>query len=261
MSDLLTSLDVVNQAFKKTMRGYDPSEVDEFLDRVAECIQAYVQKIKDYERVIEEQSERLGDFENIKGSLQEALLMAQRTADEKITNATLLADEKTTEADRIYDDKVGQATATAENILGDARIKAERMVREAEASMIDFGREIALLKELRSSGFANMYSFVNEIKSVLDKAGSAGTIQVPAMTLNLMNKSGVNPEGSVQETWEDEPFGGAQEEQTYETASYTEETVEYSEERKQEQLTNTLSVLGIDLSLLDTNPTAGSDKR
>ena len=81
MSELLTSLDIVNQAFKKTMRGYDPSEVDEFLDRVAECIQVYVQKIKDYERVIEEQSEKLRDYDNIKGSLHEALLMAQMTAE------------------------------------------------------------------------------------------------------------------------------------------------------------------------------------
>ena len=57
MSELLTSLDIVNQAFKKTMRGYDPVEVDEFLDRVAESIQVYTQKAKDSERALTERSE------------------------------------------------------------------------------------------------------------------------------------------------------------------------------------------------------------
>ena len=47
MGELLTSLDVVNQSFKKCMRGYDPVEVDEFLDQVAATLQNYVQKIKD----------------------------------------------------------------------------------------------------------------------------------------------------------------------------------------------------------------------
>ena len=38
MSELLTSLDVVNQSFKKSLRGYDAAEVDEFLDHVAETL-------------------------------------------------------------------------------------------------------------------------------------------------------------------------------------------------------------------------------
>ena len=50
MVELLTSLDVVNQSFKKSMRGYDPAEVDEFLDNVAETLQTYAQRTKDLER-------------------------------------------------------------------------------------------------------------------------------------------------------------------------------------------------------------------
>ncbi len=50
MVELLTSLDVVNQSFKKSMRGYDSAEVDEFLDNVAETLQTYAQRTKDLER-------------------------------------------------------------------------------------------------------------------------------------------------------------------------------------------------------------------
>ena len=275
MSELLTSLDIVNQAFKKTMRGYDPSEVDEFLDRVAECIQVYVQKIKDYERVIEEQSEKLRDYENIKGSLHEALLMAQRTAEEKVTNASLLADEKVAQADRVSDERIGQATVTAENILADAKLKAERLIREAESTVMDFGREINLLKELRNSGFANMHAFISEIGGVLDKAESSGKLQIPTMTLNLMSRSGGHSgaTGHPQAKQASDLARTVSEQKSITSRAHAAQAEEeaappppqapsqpLTPEQRQAQLANTLSVLGIDLSLLNTDPVTGSDK-
>ena len=277
MSELLTSLDIVNQAFKKTMRGYDPSEVDEFLDRVAECIQVYVQKIKDYERVIEDQSEKLRDYENIKGSLHEALLMAQRTAEEKVTNASLLADEKVAQADRVSDERIGQATATAEGMLADAKKKTERMAREAEASVMEFGHELTLLQELRNSGFANMHAFITEISAVLDKAESTGRIQIPTMTLNLMSRSGAHPGPAAQApaTQANDLVRAVSDKHTVSAKTHVTQaegpaalpqqtaapqSPPLTPEQRQAQLANTLSVLGIDLSLLDTNPTTGSDK-
>ncbi|MDR1966378.1 MAG: DivIVA domain-containing protein [Synergistaceae bacterium] len=278
MSELLTSLDIVNQAFKKTMRGYDPSEVDEFLDRVAECIQVYVQKIKDYERVIEEQSEKLRDYENIKGSLHEALLMAQRTAEEKVTNANMLADEKVAQADRVSDERIGHATVTAENILADARIKAERMIRDAETSVLDFGHELTLLQELRNSGFANLHAFISEVNGVLDKAESTGKIQIPTMTLNIMSRSGAqgygNPPASSTQAYDHArgsapgapPAANAPSAPSVSADAYAapapapQPAQPLPPEQMQAQLANTLSVLGIDLSLLNTNPTAGFER-
>jgi cell division initiation protein len=274
MSELLTSLDIVNQAFKKTMRGYDPAEVDEFLDRVAECIQVYVQKIKDYERVIEEQSEKLRDYENIKGSLHEALLMAQRTAEEKVTNASLLADEKVAQADRVSDERIGHATVTAENILADARIKAERMIRDAEASVLDFGHELTALQELRNTGFANLHAFISDINGILDRAETTGKIQIPTLTLNLMSRSGGHvasgqaaasqaqdqsraAAGSAashpQQYQAEQPVAAPQPQASPQAQALT-------SEQMQAQLANTLSILGIDLSLLNTSPTQGSDR-
>ncbi|MDR2779525.1 MAG: DivIVA domain-containing protein [Synergistaceae bacterium] len=273
MSELLTSLDIVNQAFKKTMRGYDPSEVDEFLDRVAECIQIYVQKLKDYERVIEEQSEKLRDYENIKGSLHEALLMAQRTAEEKVTNASLLADEKVSQADRVSEERIGHATVTAENILADARIKAERMIRDAEASVLEFGHELTTLQELRNAGFANLHAFISEVNSVLDRAENSGKMQIPTMTLNLMSRAGMSAGTNTQAAAQNydnsrqNVSGGAgahalnpqqPTDAAYASTAPAPQQV-LTPEQMQAQLANTLSVLGIDLSLLNTN-VSGTDR-
>lgn len=221
MSDLLTSLDVVNQAFKKTMRGYDPAEVDEFLDRVAESIQTYVQASKDTERTIEEQAERLQDFENIKSSLHETLLMAQRTAEEKVANATRSADER-----------IAQARATADGILADARAKAERMLKDAEADLVSSGNELKQLQELRDRAFSQLRAFLGEFGVVLDRAEASGRLELPEMTLGLMRaaKTRRAPEPDIPEV-------------------PVEETSAESEAKKQ-GISEALNVLGVDPDLL-----------
>ena len=52
MPDLLTARDIESKYFSRAMRGYAVSEVDEFLDRVAEDIQEYSLRCAELERRI-----------------------------------------------------------------------------------------------------------------------------------------------------------------------------------------------------------------
>ena len=149
-------------------------EVDEFLDRVAESIQVYTQKAKDSERALTELKERLRDYETLKGSLQEALLMAQKTAEERIRNATTAAD----------------------GIVNDARLRAERIVKEAEMSVVEFGNELNTLKELRSSGFSRLKGLLNEIAEVIEKAEGGEKLHLPDFTTELIRKSEISKAGA-----------------------------------------------------------------
>ena len=116
MVELLTSLDVVNQSFKKSMRGYDPAEVDEFLDNVAETLQTYAQRTKDLERDLHAKEESLGEYEKMKDILHEALLMAQKSADEKVRSAQ-------EQASKI----ISEAKEKADMICKDAAQEADRL--------------------------------------------------------------------------------------------------------------------------------------
>jgi len=116
MVELLTSLDVVNQSFKKSMRGYDPAEVDEFLDNVAETLQTYAQMTKDLERELHAKEESLREYEKMKDVLHEALLMAQKSADEKVRSAQ-------EQASKI----IAEAKEKADMICKDAAQEAERL--------------------------------------------------------------------------------------------------------------------------------------
>lgn len=229
MADLLSSLDVVNKAFKKSMRGYDPADVDEFLDVVAESIQAYVQKIKDYERTVEEQSEKLRDFENIKSSLHEALLMAQKTAEEKLYNASRSADEK-----------IAHASAQAETILAEAKLKAERMINEAESSVSSLGQDLKGLQEIKSTGIDGLRAFIGDIVKVLDNADHE-QISIPEFAKNIMKRS----EEAQTVTTATTPVSGMEDPQ--------EVSAQGDDAAKKQEINNTLSALGIDPHLLNVD--------
>lgn len=133
MVELLTSLDVVNQSFKKSMRGYDPAEVDEFLDNVAESLQTYAQRTKDLERDLLVKEESLAEYEKMKDVLHEALLMAQKSADEKVMSAQEQATKIISEAKEKADMICKDAAQEAENLRdGVYQIRNVRNLYEQE---------------------------------------------------------------------------------------------------------------------------------
>ena len=100
MTEILTSLDVVNQSFKKSIRGYNPAEVDDFLDAVAETLQFYAQETKDLKNILTEKKESLAEYEKMKSVLQEALILAQKSADERVCSAREQAKKIVSDAEK-----------------------------------------------------------------------------------------------------------------------------------------------------------------
>lgn len=235
MSELLSSLDVVNKQFGKAFHGYNPSEVDEFLDHVAESIQSYVQKTKDIERALEEQSEKLRDYETIKNSLHEALLMAQRTAEEKVANAGKVADEK-----------IREASTRSEDILAEARMKADRMVAEAERDVARLADDLTRLKQLRETGFAHLRSFVSDVSGAVARAESGGSVEIPSFAGEIARRHS-EPRREEQSAGDDAPILLEHHQASFLTDG------DIDPEEKRAELSSTLNALGIDPSLLDSN--------
>lgn len=161
MVDILTSLDVVNQSFKKGLRGYDTAEVDEFLDQIAETLQYYSQKTKDLERDMTTKDESLAEYNKMKDVLHEALLMAQKSADDRIKSAR-------TEADRI----VSEANERAEQICRDASEEAGRL-REGVAQI----KNIHDMYEKEVRGMLAKYDrLLNQCNAVSPLAGAVNSV-------------------------------------------------------------------------------------
>lgn len=106
---MLTPLDIHNKEFKKSFRGYNEEDVDEFLDKV----------IKDYEQLYRENIEikenvdrltsKLEHFQHMENTLHNTLIIAQETAEEVKFNAK----------------------RTTELMIKEAEVQAQKMIEEA----------------------------------------------------------------------------------------------------------------------------------
>ena len=115
----LTPQDIENQVFKERFRGYDPEEVDAFLDRVSEQL-----------------SKLAGERDEAIARAEDADRRATTTAgeQEQLLSRTLLTAERTAEQ------TVTQAQAEAEQTREDARVEAEQVREEARSEAAELRR-------------------------------------------------------------------------------------------------------------------------
>src|SRR5436305_3358337 len=110
----LTPLDIQKMRFPQKMRGYDPTEVENFLALVAEDLAAKIAGLDRAERENRYYRQRLEETEQREHQLQQTLLQAQKVADEITANARreaeLLVKEAEIAADRMVDQAIEQAT-------------------------------------------------------------------------------------------------------------------------------------------------------
>jgi len=143
VGEILTVLDIETVSFKKTFRGYSPEEVEEFLEKVGESIQTYSEKIKALETRLAHTEDQLKEYQEIKTSLQDALLLAQKSAEERVSNAE----------------------NKAEVILAEAEAKGHKIIMDAKENADSYKRDIERLRQVR-------YQFIAEFKGLISKFGS-----------------------------------------------------------------------------------------
>ncbi len=85
-------VDIQHKTFKKALQGYDRAEVDQFLDEVIESLEDEVQRTPRSRPEFPTCSDRVSHFKSMEESLQNTLLLAQRTADETKASAHKEAD-------------------------------------------------------------------------------------------------------------------------------------------------------------------------
>lgn len=88
----MTIVDIQHKQFKKKLNGYDPADVDQYLDEIIETLEDEAQQRAALEADISDLRERISHFKAMEESLQNTLLLAQRTADEVKANAHKEAD-------------------------------------------------------------------------------------------------------------------------------------------------------------------------
>jgi cell division initiation protein len=88
----ITIVDIQHKQFKKKMTGYDPADVDQYLDEIIETLEDEAHQRAALEAEIGDMRERISHFKAMEESLHNTLLLAQRTADEVKASAHKEAD-------------------------------------------------------------------------------------------------------------------------------------------------------------------------
>jgi cell division initiation protein len=125
----LTPLDIRKQEFKRVMRGFDPVEVDTFMDMMANEFEEVLKSQKDMRDRLLELDVQLKDYRQIEKTLQQTLLQAQ-----EITGKT-------------YE----SARKEAELIIREAEHKAARIVEHANDEHARVNNEIVQLTTRKES--------------------------------------------------------------------------------------------------------------
>lgn len=156
------------EKFTRVLRGYDPDEVNQFLDQVITQVDKMIKNSKAKDEKIIKQAERirelekgikgfsnmrdrLSQYENMENTLQKAIMMAQKTSDQIKANAHK-------ESEIIIDNAKKNAT----RIINESLLKAEKNELEAER----LKRDINIFKRKMKDMLQTQLELVDEMNDI-----------------------------------------------------------------------------------------------
>lgn len=135
----LTALEIKQQQFDKSLRGYDTAEVNAFLGLVSSEWEHMVSKAKEMEAQIEKLNDRLKHYERVEQALHETLQTAKDSADQKLVGAK----------------------KDAKNIIEKAEIEADSIVREANQQRQQIRQSVLMLLDRREEIIGGIRSYLD----------------------------------------------------------------------------------------------------
>ena len=124
---MITPLDIENKRFsKKTLNGYDPEEVDEFLDELTKDYTIIYKKVSESEKEVEDLTAKMEQYTKIESTLKNTLVMAQSAADEVKNAAQKQADQIIREAES----SARQATNNIDIQINEKRKELEEITKQ-----------------------------------------------------------------------------------------------------------------------------------
>ena len=144
MSELLTAKDVEVKVFKKVrFGGYSVPEVEDFLNQVADDLEAYVSQLDEKDARIQELEAFVKKQESMTDAIKDALIQARKAAKDmeeqaKSQTEKIIADAKEeankhiAEADSLVQSRIDEAERKATDLIAHARISAEEIAQASQ---------------------------------------------------------------------------------------------------------------------------------
>lgn len=163
---MLKPMDIHNKEFKKAMRGYDAEEVDEFLDEIIVDFEKMQRELDVLKTQLSNYSENMNSYREKEISLNNALLSAQRFADQLKRDAEAKAAEIIAQAEEEAKKIIGGTEEKYNKVLADYTMLANRYHDAKETLKEYFQNQIVMLdQEEAGISTEQMASYIKQEES------------------------------------------------------------------------------------------------
>ncbi|RNC83234.1 MAG: DivIVA domain-containing protein [Balneola sp.] len=143
----ITPLEIKQQQFEKSLRGYDVADVQAFLTLISNEYEHLLSKNKELEEQIEKLSDRVKHYERVEEALHETLQTTKESVAQKMDNARL----------------------EAKNTTDKAQMEAETIIQEANQQRAQIRQSILRLLDRRDEIIAGISSYLDNAKTSIEK--------------------------------------------------------------------------------------------
>lgn len=172
----ITPLDIQQKQFKKVMRGYDPEDVQAFLELIR----------TEFEELVKENNVLKDELRRRRSEIHE---YKER---EKTLKSTMIT------AQKIAEDIKANAKKDAELVVAEAQVQADRIVNNAHSRMVKIIDEISELKRQRTQYEANLRNLIETHRKLLDvTVENAEVTQKEAEKVEFLPRGKTNPQAKT----------------------------------------------------------------
>lgn len=143
----LTALEIKQQKFDTTFRGYDTAEVQSFLSLMSNEWEHMASKNRELQQNIDDLQEKLKHYERVEEALHETLQAAKETAETKLDGAR----------------------KESKNKIEKAEMKAEAIVKDAQQERREMRQSIVRLLDRRKEIIGGIRSYLEVAKESVDQ--------------------------------------------------------------------------------------------
>ncbi|NLM68848.1 MAG: DivIVA domain-containing protein [Firmicutes bacterium] len=154
---MLRPIDIHNAEFKRSFRGYNESEVDQFLSRIVSEYENVIQQNKELKEQIKQLEEELRQYQNKESDIYGLITLTR----EAVSEAKEFANQQ---AQTVID----EANKKAKIIIDEARLKAKQILQENQDELDRMIRRIQNLKDTELKFKQNMRQLMETIWAMLE---------------------------------------------------------------------------------------------
>ncbi len=186
----LSALEIKQQSFTKSLRGYDVAEVQSFLNVVSNEWEHLSNRSRDQEMKIQRLTEKLQHYQKVEEALHETLQTAKESAEQRVNSSR----------------------QEAQNRIAKAELEADKIVRDAQQERQFIRQSIQRLLERRHEIIRGMESYLELATESLEsfRRDDSSTFSLPREDAQDVSDARNGAEEKKKKTKKTSPVPGAE---------------------------------------------------